>query len=150
MTTSVHTLRVDMGAVYVDAQIPVLRERLGLTGTKNCCEPGACGARTVRVDGEAIFTILTPFDAVVEKPMTTIEGLAPTGEHELRQDWIAELVPQDSDPQSGRSCAPPFDASKFSVPMTGAVVAQAIFAIAGKPLRGMACKPDRIKALLAP
>lgn len=80
----------------------VLREHLGLTGTKFGCGAGTCGACTVHLDGEAVFSCLTPVDAAAGRAVTTIEGLSPDGSHRLQQAWIAEQVPQCGYCQSGQ------------------------------------------------
>jgi len=72
----------------------VLREHLGLTGTKFGCGVGQCGACTVHLDGTAVRACITPLDAVGTAAVTTIEGLgAPHGDP-LRRAWIADQVPQ--------------------------------------------------------
>ena len=86
-------------SVAVDAEpdaplLWVVREHLGLTGTKFGCGIGQCGACTVHVDGVATFACLTPVSAVEGRQVTTIEGLSEDGTHPLQQAWIAEEVPQ--------------------------------------------------------
>ncbi len=72
----------------------VLRDTLGLTGTKFSCGEGLCGACTVHLDGVAVRSCITPVSAVVGKKVTTIEGLSPDGSHPLQQAWMAENVAQ--------------------------------------------------------
>src|SRR5262249_37167464 len=72
----------------------VLRDALGLTGTKYGCGMALCGACTVHVNGEATRSCATPVSSVAGKKITTIEGLSPDGSHPLQQAWIAEQVPQ--------------------------------------------------------
>ncbi len=79
----------------------VLRDTLGLTGTKYGCGMSLCGACTVHVDGEAVRSCSTPTSAVRGKKVTTIEGLSPDRGHPLQQAWIAEQVPQCGYCQSG-------------------------------------------------
>lgn len=79
-----------------------LREDIGLTGTKFGCGIGMCGACTVHVNGEAIFSCLTPVADVAGQAVTTIEGLAPNNDHPLQKAWIAEQVPQCGYCQSGQ------------------------------------------------
>jgi len=81
----------------------VLRETLGLTGTKFGCGAGLCGACTVHVDGQPTRACLTPISAVEGLAVTTIEGLA-SGDalHPLQQAWIDEQVPQCGYCQSGQ------------------------------------------------
>lgn len=79
----------------------VLREDLGLTGTKYGCGVAACGACTVHLDGKAIRSCSFAVRFVDGRHITTIEGLAHTGEHPLQKTWIAEQVPQCGYCQSG-------------------------------------------------
>ncbi len=72
----------------------VLRENLGLTGTKFGCGMALCGACTVHVDGEAVRSCITQVSQVAGKKVTTIEGLSRDGNHPLQKSWIAEEVPQ--------------------------------------------------------
>ncbi len=83
--------------VDVDPSTPllwVLRDVLGLTGTKYSCGMGLCGTCTVIVNGEATRSCTTPVSAVVGKQVTTIEGLSPDGSHPLQQAWAEEQVSQ--------------------------------------------------------
>jgi aerobic-type carbon monoxide dehydrogenase small subunit (CoxS/CutS family) len=93
-----HTLDVapDMPLLWV------LRETMGLTGTKFGCGLGQCGACTVHVDGVATRACLTAVSTVANKKVTTIEGLSPSSSHPLQQAWIAEQVPQCGYCQSGQ------------------------------------------------
>jgi isoquinoline 1-oxidoreductase alpha subunit len=78
----------------------VIREQLGLTGTKYGCGVAQCGACTVHVDGVASCSI--PVSAVGEsQTITTIEGLSPDGSHPLQRAWVALDVPQCGYCQSG-------------------------------------------------
>lgn len=70
----------------------VLRDTLGMTGTKFGCGMGLCGACTVHLDGVAVRSCQTPVGSVGAKSITTIEGLA--SGHPVKQAWIAEQVPQ--------------------------------------------------------
>jgi isoquinoline 1-oxidoreductase subunit alpha len=88
----------------VDADTPllwVLRDTLGLTGTKFGCGIAQCGACTVHVDGEAVRSCVTPVGSVARKRVTTVEGLSPDRSHPLQRAWIAEQVPQCGYCQSG-------------------------------------------------
>lgn len=101
------TLNVNGSARNVDAAedtslLWVLREHLGLTGTKYGCGIAMCGACTVHVDGVAQRSCVTPVSTVVGKQITTIEGLSPNGNHPLQNAWIAEQVPQCGYCQSGQ------------------------------------------------
>lgn len=84
-------------SVDADPKTPllwVLRDTLGLTGTKFGCGMAVCGACTVLVEGAALRSCATPVEQVRGKRITTIEGLAATGEHPLQRAWIDEQVPQ--------------------------------------------------------
>jgi isoquinoline 1-oxidoreductase subunit alpha len=89
----------------VDPEMPllwVLRDTIGLTGTKFGCGLGQCGACTVHVDGTATRACITTAKVATGKTITTIEGLSPTSSHKLQQAWIAEQVPQCGYCQSGQ------------------------------------------------
>jgi len=80
----------------------VLREHVGLTGTKYGCGIAACGACTVHVDGIAMRSCSVPLSAVEGKKITTIEGLAQNGVlHKVQKAWIDHDVPQCGYCQSG-------------------------------------------------
>ncbi len=83
----------------------VLRETIGLTGTKFGCGMAQCGACTVHLDGEAVRSCVTPVSRAAGKEVTTIEGLAPEYARPLQQAWIAEDVPQCGYCQSGQIMA---------------------------------------------
>jgi isoquinoline 1-oxidoreductase beta subunit len=72
----------------------VIREQLGLTGTKYGCGIGRCGACTVHVDGKAVRSCVTPVSKAADKAVTTIEGLSPDGTHPVQRTWIEGDVPQ--------------------------------------------------------
>jgi len=72
----------------------VLRDRLGLTGTKFGCGMGACGACTVLMAGEAVRACQVPVSAAEGRRFTTIEGLSPDGSHPCQRAWLAEDVAQ--------------------------------------------------------
>ena len=80
----------------------VMRDTLGLTGTKYGCGMGLCGACTVHLDGRAVRSCQTPVGTVGTKKITTIEGLAPDRRHPVQRAWIAEQVPQCGYCQSGQ------------------------------------------------
>ena len=80
----------------------VIREELGLTGTKFGCGIAQCGACTVHVNGQPVRSCSTPVSAVAGKKVTTIEGLSPSGDHPLQKAWIAKQVPQCGYCQSGQ------------------------------------------------
>ena len=79
----------------------VLREQLGLSGTKFGCGIAACGACTVHVDGQAVRSCSFPAAAAGGRSITTIEGLSPDRSHPVQQAWIQEQVPQCGYCQSG-------------------------------------------------
>jgi isoquinoline 1-oxidoreductase subunit alpha len=80
----------------------VIRDSIGLTGTKYGCGKALCGACTVHLDGHAVRSCVTPFSAVVGKEIVTIEGLSPDRKHPVQEAWIAEDVPQCGYCQSGQ------------------------------------------------
>ena len=80
----------------------VLREQLGLTGTKYGCGVAQCGACTVHIDGVPTRSCVRPVSSVEPgQKITTIEGLSPDGQHPLQKAWVALDVPQCSFCQSG-------------------------------------------------
>src|SRR5437660_10941334 len=83
----------------------VIRDELGLTGTKLGWGMAQCGACTVHVNGVPTRSCVTPVSAVQGKRITTIEGLSPDGDHPLQKAWIAEQVPQCGYCQSGQIMA---------------------------------------------
>lgn len=84
--------------IDVDDSTPllwVLREQLGLTGTKYSCGIGVCGSCTVHVDGEAARSCVIPVSTLdATQEITTIEGLSPDGDHPVQQAWQELDVPQ--------------------------------------------------------
>ena len=81
--------------VDVEDEMPllwVLRDELGMTGTKFGCGIGQCGACTVHINGEAVRSCSLPVIAVKDKEITTIEGLGEN--HPVQKAWIEEQVPQ--------------------------------------------------------
>ena len=80
----------------------VIRDTVGLTGTKYGCGIAQCGASTVHIDGKAVRSCSLPVSDAAGKPITTIEGLAVNGTlHKVQQAWIANDVPQCGYCQSG-------------------------------------------------
>jgi len=80
----------------------VIRENVGLTGTKYGCGIAQCGACTVHVDGEAVRSCSLPVSAAEGKQITTIEGLAQGGNlHKVQKAWVEHDVPQCGYCQSG-------------------------------------------------
>ena len=80
----------------------VIRDELGLKGTKFGCGIGMCGACTVHVDGRATRSCITALGAVEGAEVTTIEGLNPAGKHPLQIAWLELQVPQCGYCQSGQ------------------------------------------------
>jgi len=101
------TLNINGASFEVDADLStpllwVLRDHLGMTGTKFGCGIAACGACTVLLDGEPVRACVLPLAAVGDQAITTIEGLAKDGEfHAVQQAWIDHQVPQCGYCQSG-------------------------------------------------
>ena len=95
--------------VDVDPTTPllwVIRDYVGLTGTKFGCGIAQCGACTVHLDGAPVRSCITPVQAVAGQEITTIEGISPDGElHPVQQAWIDEQVPQCGYCQSGQIMA---------------------------------------------
>src|ERR1700733_4822320 len=91
--------------VDVEPQMPllwVLRDTLGLTGTKFGCGMALCGACTVHLDGNAVRSCVTQISNGTGKSVTTIEGLSSDASHPIQQAWIEEDVPQCGYCQSGQ------------------------------------------------
>src|SRR5688572_2480361 len=91
--------------VDVPAEMPllwVLRDVLGLTGTKFGCGMALCGACTVHIDGQAVRSCTTVMKSVAGKKVTTIEGLSTAGGHPVQRAWIESDVPQCGYCQSGQ------------------------------------------------
>ncbi|MBP7335583.1 (2Fe-2S)-binding protein [Niveispirillum sp.] len=98
------TLNGRRQAVDVSRDTPllwVLRDALGLTGTKFGCGIGACGACTVHIDGAPVRSCSLPVEAVGKGKVTTIEGLDPAGNHPIQAAWRDLNVPQCGYCQSG-------------------------------------------------
>lgn len=83
----------------------VLRDELGMTGTKFGCGAAQCGSCTVHVDGEATRSCVLPVSQVVGKQVHTIESLSTDNSHRVQKAWIAEQVPQCGYCQSGQIMA---------------------------------------------
>ncbi len=80
----------------------VIRDFLGLTGTKYGCGQSLCGACTVHLEGNAVRSCQVPLSAAAGRNITTIEGLAPQGDHPLQKAWMACDVPQCGYCQAGQ------------------------------------------------
>lgn len=91
-------------AITLPADVPllwVLRDHLGLTGTKYGCGIGQCGACTVHVNGEPVRSCTIPVGELDGATVRTVEGLSPDRSHPVQAAWIAEQVPQCGYCQSG-------------------------------------------------
>ena len=100
------SLKVNGKQVNVDVEpdmplLWVLRDELGLTGTKYGCGIAACGACTVHIDGQPVRACVMPISAVEGRSVTTIEGLSPNGTHRVQKAWVKLQVPQCGFCQSG-------------------------------------------------
>jgi isoquinoline 1-oxidoreductase subunit alpha len=100
------TFTINGRAATVDADpdtplLWVIRDHLGLTGTKYGCGIAACGACTVHVDGGAVRSCSFPLSEATGRKITTIEGLSHDRSHPLQQAWISRQVPQCGYCQSG-------------------------------------------------
>jgi isoquinoline 1-oxidoreductase alpha subunit len=80
----------------------IIRDHVGLTGTKYGCGAGLCGACTVHINGKAVRSCQTPLSELNGARVVTIEGLSPNGSHPLQKAWIAEETPQCGYCQSGQ------------------------------------------------
>jgi len=80
----------------------LLRDIIGLTGTKFGCGMAQCGACTIHLDGEAVRSCVTPVSRAIGKEIVTIEGLSINGDHPLQQAWAEVNVPQCGYCQSGQ------------------------------------------------
>ena len=100
------TLNVNGKQVSVDVEpdmplLWVLRDELGLTGTKYGCGIAMCGACTVHLDGQPVRSCVMPVSAVDGKKVTTIEALSSDGTHPVQKAWVQLQVPQCGYCQSG-------------------------------------------------
>src|SRR6476646_9897158 len=101
------TLQINGKSMQVDAPddtplLWVLRDHLGLTGTKFGCGMALCGACTVHLDGQPVRSCQTPLSAVAGKKVATIESLGKENKHPLQVAWIKHDVPQCGYCQSGQ------------------------------------------------
>ncbi|EKE78930.1 MULTISPECIES: (2Fe-2S)-binding protein [Oceanibaculum] len=102
ISLSINNQRVDVETDPGTPLLWVLREHLGLVGTRFGCGAGMCGACTVHIDGTAYFACQTPVGDVADGQVVTIEGLSDQGDHPVQRAWIAEQVPQCGYCQSGQ------------------------------------------------
>ena len=99
------TLNNQAVSVDADPKTPllwVIRDHVGLTGTKYGCGAGLCGACTVHINGDAVRSCITQIQSVAGKSVTTIEGLSADGSHPVQVAWIENDVPQCGYCQSGQ------------------------------------------------
>lgn len=103
------TVNNEVRQVDVEPDTPllwVLRDTLGLTGTRFSCGAGLCGSCTVHLNGEAVRSCILPISAVAGANITTIEGLSPPGKlHPVQKAWLDHSVPQCGYCQSGQIMA---------------------------------------------
>ena len=98
----VNNRTVDTDATPDTPLLWVLRDHLGLTGTKFGCGMALCGACTVHLDGAAVRSCVLPLSAVGDRAITTIEGLSPDRSHAVQKAWLEIDVPQCGYCQSGQ------------------------------------------------
>ena len=94
--------------IEVDPQMPllwVLRDFIGLTGTKFGCGIGQCGACTIHLDGKAVSSCVLQVSIIADKKIRTIEGISENNEHPVQKAWIEEQVPQCGNCHSGQIMA---------------------------------------------
>ena len=99
------TINGNKHRVNVEDDMPllwVLRDEIGLTGTKFGCGRGLCGTCTIHLDGEPTRSCMTPVEYAEDSEITTIEGLSNDVSHPLQRAWIDEEVPQCGYCQSGQ------------------------------------------------
>jgi isoquinoline 1-oxidoreductase alpha subunit len=104
MTTTI-TLNGKKLEIKADPDTPllwVIRDEVGLSGTKFSCGAGLCGACTVHLEGEPVRSCITPLASAARKKITTIEGLSLNGEHPVQKAWVALEVAQCGYCQSGQ------------------------------------------------
>lgn len=109
MTASYQAFRIvvngDAHTIEADGDTPllwILRDRLGLTGSKYGCGSGYCGACLVHLNGAPVPSCTLPLSAVGDQAVVTIEGLDPEGLHPVQRAWISERVPQCGYCQAGQ------------------------------------------------
>ncbi|MCP9234884.1 (2Fe-2S)-binding protein [Lewinella sp. JB7] len=130
MATYTITVNGTARSVEAEPEMPllwVLRDELGLVGTKYGCGIGACGACTVHLDGAAIRSCSLPIGQVDGAAVTTIEGLSENGDHPVQLAWLEHDVPQCGYCQAGQmmsaasllSNSPSPDDAEISASMSG-------------------------------
>jgi isoquinoline 1-oxidoreductase subunit alpha len=99
------TVNGSVQQVEADPNMPmlwVIRDLLGLTGTKFGCGQALCGACTIHIDGNPVRACVTPISRAAGKSVTTIEGLSASGDHPLQKAWCEMGVPQCGFCQAGQ------------------------------------------------
>lgn len=102
-----YTLTINGEEQTVDAMedmplLWVIRDLLGMTGTKFGCGQSLCGACTIHLDGVAVRSCSVPISTVGDGKITTIEGLSVDGDHPVQKAWVEHIVPQCGYCQSGQ------------------------------------------------
>jgi isoquinoline 1-oxidoreductase subunit alpha len=105
VSITVNGVRHDVDVAPDTPLLWVIRDELGLTGTKFGCGAAQCGCCTVHVDGEAVRSCVLPVASVAGKQIHTIESLSTDDSHPVQRAWIAEQVPQCGYCQSGQIMA---------------------------------------------
>jgi aerobic-type carbon monoxide dehydrogenase small subunit (CoxS/CutS family) len=105
MKLTVNGLQYDFQGDPDQPLLWVIRDEIGLTGTKFACGTGHCGACTVHVDGRARRACMTPVSKAAGRSVLTIEGLSEHGDHPVQRAWIEEDVPQCGYCQAGQIMA---------------------------------------------
>jgi isoquinoline 1-oxidoreductase alpha subunit len=119
MATTTLTINGEPKSFDAPADMPllwVLRDILGMTGTKFGCGIAQCGACTVHIDGKPMRSCSVPIGALNGAKITTIEGLSPDNSHPVQRAWIAEDVPQCGYCQSGQIMATVAFLKEFPTP----------------------------------
>jgi isoquinoline 1-oxidoreductase subunit alpha len=105
LSITVNGVQHDIDVAHDTPLLWVIRDELGLTGTKFGCGAAQCGCCTVHVDGEAMRSCVLPVASVAGKQIHTIESLSTDNSHPVQRAWIAEQVPQCGYCQSGQIMA---------------------------------------------
>jgi isoquinoline 1-oxidoreductase subunit alpha len=98
---SVNEVRYSLDVAPETPLLWVIRDSLGLTGTKFSCGISQCGACTLHIDGQPVRSCSVPVSTAVGRAVTTIEGLSPNGTHPVQLAWVELDVPQCGYCQSG-------------------------------------------------
>jgi isoquinoline 1-oxidoreductase subunit alpha len=102
MELIINEKKIEIDADPATPLLWILRDDIGLTGSKYGCGKGICGACTVHIDGQPVRSCITPITQIRGKRVTTIEGLSANGDHPLQKAWIRSQVPQCGYCQSGQ------------------------------------------------